>query len=442
MTCWILRAIFLRTNARSWAHFRDLHAVCDLLYNLAQLAADLMFVMRDHAPWTMHPGQAQLEGWLALVANETAAAAAGRARQVSLEVQRLEDVTLANAGALIKREQLAVTDEPIGLFLSLQALVMILLWSRALFFFRGFISFGSLMHTVGEVGKKMIPFVLLLVIVSCGFIFALALLQQHVQSDEQWHHIHHAFFVMTNAGFRFVPPDIPDAFLSRWQVLACYEGFMWCVQLALMNLLIAIMSSELGQLRGQARLMAMYERAKLVLEFEDLLVHKSEGRATTDEFVNSMSSPSLRGAIRWVLALVRSKMPEQEARRRRHRSNLRRCSRTPQPNAIHRFSPRSTAHLVFELLPCTGRGSVVAPRASPQRQRGRRPANGIVRTAPSGGTSPPCNRPNGAHICGRIGQTTPTEKDASGGRGRRALIGACRAAGRGGVTAQSDVANG
>eukprot|EP00966_Prymnesium_polylepis_P196947 4563841-Prymnesium_polylepis.1 len=80
-----------------------------------------------------------------------------------------------------------------------------------------------------------------------------------------------------NAGFRFIPPD-QHAMRSTWQTFVIYELFMGGVQLLMMNLLIAIMADQLKSLRGQARLMALYARAHLVLEYESRLQHRAASR--------------------------------------------------------------------------------------------------------------------------------------------------------------------
>ena len=51
-----------------------------------------------------------------------------------------------------------------------------------------------------------------------------------------------------------------------------YEIFMLSVQLVLLNLLIAIMSDTYERVSGEARLVAHFERAKLMLEEEEKLL--------------------------------------------------------------------------------------------------------------------------------------------------------------------------
>ena len=53
------------------------------------------------------------------------------------------------------------------------------------------------------------------------------------------------------------------------QVVLVYNFFMLCVQLVLLNLLIAIMGATHERVRGVAELVARFERAKLVLEEEE-----------------------------------------------------------------------------------------------------------------------------------------------------------------------------
>lgn len=57
---------------------------------------------------------------------------------------------------------------PIGLFLTVQSLVMMALYLRALLFFRGFLSFGHLMYISIETVKGTIPFMILLFMIVVG----------------------------------------------------------------------------------------------------------------------------------------------------------------------------------------------------------------------------------------------------------------------------------
>ena len=57
--------------------------------------------------------------------------------------------------------------------------LIVSLYMRALFYFRGSLQFGALMYMVIDVFKSVIPFLLLLLVVTFGFSFGIALLIQH-----------------------------------------------------------------------------------------------------------------------------------------------------------------------------------------------------------------------------------------------------------------------
>jgi len=241
----------------------DVKSLVDVLYNLTQLALNILFCLRDQLPSIMLPGGDRV----------------GRLMNGSITTDKsvwLRDV-IDSGGNFVLKEMHADNDREIGIFLSLQAGAMVLLWFRVIFLCRGFLGFGALLHIVFEVTKAVQNFAILTLLICCGFTFAMGLLQQHVQEGEEWHSMAFALYSMMNAGFRFIPPD-QHAMRSTWQTFVIYELFMGGVQLLMMNLLIAIMADQLKSLRGQARLMALYARAHLVLEYESRLQHRAASR--------------------------------------------------------------------------------------------------------------------------------------------------------------------
>eukprot|EP00966_Prymnesium_polylepis_P165870 3834065-Prymnesium_polylepis.1 len=73
---------------------------------------------------------------------------------------------------------------PIGSYLTLQSWVIVFLYMRLLFYFRGSLAFGALMHMVIEVFLQIVPFLALLLVVTLGFSFAVGLLLQHTAYKE------------------------------------------------------------------------------------------------------------------------------------------------------------------------------------------------------------------------------------------------------------------
>ena len=64
---------------------------------------------------------------------------------------------------------------------------------------------------------------------------------------------------------------------AHWQVVALYEFFMFIVQIVMLNLLVGFMAQTLGKLRANADLMAIYERARLIIEQEQSLLARQGG---------------------------------------------------------------------------------------------------------------------------------------------------------------------
>ena len=158
-----------------------------------------------------------------------------------------------------------------------QALVCMLLFTRMIFYFRGFISFGALVFIVFEVVRTMFPFFLFLFVLVIGMSVAMKVLMQHIYPDEEaWSDTVRPLFYLLNYGLRFAPPNsmLLDTASERPFLGLVYFLYMGCVQLILSNLLVAIMSNRLGQLRGNERLMASHVRAKLVLDLEQGLLSR------------------------------------------------------------------------------------------------------------------------------------------------------------------------
>ena len=80
---------------------------------------------------------------------------------------------------------------------------------------------------------------------------------------------------MVDSGPRTAPLTVPElqerfaeSMQKEWQVVAAFELFMICVQIVLLNLLIAIMADSHHRVHAVAQLVAHFERAKLVLDYE------------------------------------------------------------------------------------------------------------------------------------------------------------------------------
>jgi len=174
-------------------------------------------------------------------------------------------------------ETITTEKEIIGVFLTMQALVLLALYLRLVTYLRGFLALGALIHMIVQVFVEIIPFMSLLLIATMGFSFSLRVLLQHTEYGQpaddpelqQYNSISSSIFLAINMGFYSTFRDVPVQ--SHWQVLCIFEVFMICVQIVLLNLLIAIMSETHERMRNVSKLVAHFERAKLVLEEEQKL---------------------------------------------------------------------------------------------------------------------------------------------------------------------------
>mmetsp|Transcript_79065 Transcript_79065/g.236895 ORF Transcript_79065/g.236895 Transcript_79065/m.236895 type:complete len:454 (+) Transcript_79065:730-2091(+) len=224
-----------RTETIRTFDYQDFVAIS---YNSLNLVVNLFFLLRDHMPDAFAPA-----GF----------------RNQSGELQWTPGEYNPDDGI------------PIGSYLTLQSWVIVFLYMRLLFYFRGSLAFGALMHMVIEVFLQIVPFLALLLVVTLGFSFAVGLLLQHTAYKEpDYKDPGTSLITMVSAGFRFVPPDLL-AVRSRWQVALLYMLFLCFVQVVLLNLLIAMMGGSLAQLRADSEVMAYAERAKLVLQQDERL---------------------------------------------------------------------------------------------------------------------------------------------------------------------------
>ena len=217
-----------------------------------------------------------------------------------------------------------------------QSMVCLLLFARMIFYFRGFISFGALVFIVVEIFTTMFPFLLFVLVATTGFTLSSQVLMQHLYpEDVTWTSQTRPLFYLLNYGLRFAPPNaqLLDTAAEHSYIGVVYFLFMGCVQLILTNLLVAIMSNRLGQLRGNERLMASHVRAKLVLDLEQallsrILYNKRSGdadslKSRTRRRIDARSGivllvTRLRArvglAMQWILQLVfaQEKLPEMQ----------------------------------------------------------------------------------------------------------------------------------
>ena len=99
---------------------------------------------------------------------------------------------------------------------------------------------------------------LLLFLVTAGFSCMLSVLMQHSMfaSDVTPWTPWYSLFVSVNMGLYGTYDETPMQ--KEWQVVAAFELFMICVQIVLLNLLIAIMADSHHRVHAVAQLVAHF----------------------------------------------------------------------------------------------------------------------------------------------------------------------------------------
>ena len=294
VSLYYLRACLQRARAAGlYWYVQDAQEMINLLYNLFQVVVNALFWLRDYTPFFVFaPEDEEITddpSYLAL------------AETSSLREKEAQDRGVA-----------------LGMYVTLQSFVMLMLYLRVLFFFRGFRGFGSLMNIVIETTWVALPFLVLIGVVTAGFGLATHLLLQHTIFGADPNYLDPMQTVNTiwNAGFRFIPPK-PEPMRSRWQIILLYVLFMVFVQGILINLLVAMMAGTFARLRANAQLVAMYEHAKLVLELEPVSTRPSAAPSTahqrhtvSDSSINSRAESSGGGRGWWPLRRRRVRRSE------------------------------------------------------------------------------------------------------------------------------------
>lgn len=243
MCCFFFFSEVAQMRYEGCEYFYQLNNALDLIVYIGQLVVNISFWFRDSQP-LFSPA-------LLLYAN------------ISLGhvVDALES---AEGGCLRPFHNPDIT--PIGFVASLQAVVVICLFFRLLFYFRGVLALAILVHCIKEIIKSMVAFLVVLCVVTMGFACSLALLMSHTGHCD-YATVGASVISVVNIGLYSIQPN-HEPFQQYPMVLLFYEVFMLMVQVVLLNLLIAIMGDSYHSVRKDSQLIAVYERAKLTLEHE------------------------------------------------------------------------------------------------------------------------------------------------------------------------------
>jgi len=245
-------------------YFSDASNIADLFYLTTQLLSNTIFLF-PHSWETLFRTGDFANSQTVYVENSTEVGGAAR---------RLKGVSTSTFDAADENDY---DTEPIGFFISLLAFVALALYLRMLILFRGFLKFGALINMVIQILIDMLPLGMLLLIVIVAFSFSLSVMLRHSAigviigySDQpvEWDFAYSLFFTMNMGLYASFDPGVMDQYP---QVNFLYQTFMVLTQIVLLNLLIAIMGASHQRVMGISELVALHERAKLILEHEQTL---------------------------------------------------------------------------------------------------------------------------------------------------------------------------
>jgi len=152
--------------------------------------------------------------------------------------------------------------------------------------FRGFLKFGALVHMVLAVVQDICPFLILVGMVIMGYSVALSLVTADHDSTFGQYSFLGALGTTIDMGLYATTID-PDTMHSP-SIFALYFPYMLTVQVILLNLLIAIITTSYYRVGNNAARVALYQRARLTVELEprgsaEGGLHRWLGRATLSD---------------------------------------------------------------------------------------------------------------------------------------------------------------
>ena len=188
-----------------------------------------------------------------------------------------------------------------GAYVILQALVALSTWIRLLYYFKGILRLGTLVHTMQRIVMDIYPLLALVLVLFIAFwssIWMLVNVELVSDYNVDWKSPWKSMVKMLNVRFCARRPGQKRAITNKclrliccvaclWQMglytdidsslqyhtrdvllMALYEIYMFMVQIILLNMLIALMAESNDRVRSIAKLVAQFERAKLILQWE------------------------------------------------------------------------------------------------------------------------------------------------------------------------------
>ena len=249
----------------------DVFNIFDVISIVAQIAINTLFLLRDHVPSALiqrnvtgnaidYYGRRLYEPDLGAVAFGGELDLAGGGNDVAGRLLRASGGSGGDGfGTDIS------TDNRPGVYIVLQAIVSLLSFLRLLFYFKGVLRLGALVHTMTRIVFDIIPLAILILVLMVAFwssIYLLMYVELTEADSPEWHSLPSSFLLFVNMGLY---TDIDKKLIHHERTALAhilYHLYMLVVQVVLLNMLIAIMAESNDNVRSVARLVAQFERAQ------------------------------------------------------------------------------------------------------------------------------------------------------------------------------------
>jgi hypothetical protein len=248
-----------------------------------------------------------------------------------------------------------LTHADLGPLVHMQSIVILSVCVRLIYYFRGNLHLGALIHTFIQIIIDVAPLLILVGVLVVAFGYSMMALIMHELNEDvhpEWHSAAAVLYLSINTGLYTAFDSEAFDYSRNLHLLLLYEVFMMVVQVAppppsrshtptgdcfhpsvapphgprgcrhapvqivLLNMLIALMAESHHRVSANAQLVAQYERAKLVLEVEQR--HGVKVREKTRRVRNLMqnaghSSHALRKLLQKEQQLIEKACPRSPA---------------------------------------------------------------------------------------------------------------------------------
>ena len=193
-----------------------------------------------------------------------------------------------------------------GIFVILQAAGSLCTWIRLLYFFKGILRLGTLVHTMQKIVIDITPLLILILVLFIAFWSAIWMLMgvelEQAYSPE-WNDVSKSLLKMWNMGLYTEMDGKLTHHTRDITVQLLYQLYMFTVQIVLLNMLIALMAESNDRVRAIAKLVAQFERARLILHWERRIYgmdHNKGWLSRTMRILSGLPSGVGEGAVEFI----------------------------------------------------------------------------------------------------------------------------------------------